>query len=290
MSVACIIPTHGRPSDLRRALDSVASQIPLPNEIIVVDDMNDEPTKQVVDSFQGVGPTVRLVRPGDDTVRRSAGTSRNLGASVATSEFLAFLDDDDYWAPNYLSAVAGVLESSEVPLVFAALSVVNNGNEVGRRLPDLGLKDSDVVSINPGVTGSNITIAADLFRQLGGYDEDLPVYNDLDFLLRCLETGAAYGVAPTALAYQVTSGAEHLSSRSARRAAGIAKYRDKYRHRLQAADSRRLRRDIAVANRFHDQRPHLKAAYLVITLINSDLLDILRFLKRVSTKRTADYG
>ena len=45
---ACIIPTHGRPGHLSRALESVLQQSHAPAEIIVVDDLDDGPTAAVV--------------------------------------------------------------------------------------------------------------------------------------------------------------------------------------------------------------------------------------------------
>ena len=41
-----------------------------------------------------------------------ASQARNIGATFATGEYLAFLDDDDLWLPNYLGEFLRLIESS----------------------------------------------------------------------------------------------------------------------------------------------------------------------------------
>lgn len=95
-SVAAIIPTVGR-STLDRAIKSVLSQTTPINEVIVID-ASPQPvsiSKSVDDS------RIRVVRTYSETDGSpSAAKNRNIGVASASSEFIAFLDDDDEWHPR----------------------------------------------------------------------------------------------------------------------------------------------------------------------------------------------
>lgn len=287
-SLSCVIPTHNRPDGLKRALASVLNQTQPPSEILVVDDVGDASTANVIASFGDSPIRIKLLNPPEGG-QRSAGASRNYGASFASSEFLAFLDDDDYWDERFLEHIFAALRSSRSELAFAALVVVNSGMQLTRRVPAAGLAAKDVITCNPGVTGSNIVVAKRLFDELEGYDASLPVYNDLDFLYRCLDGGRGYVVVHAAVGFQETSGDDHLSSRGWARAAGIKRYRRKYKKNLTWSDTRRLRRDIAVASRFPGQGRVKKLAYFVATVVNSNYKDYLSHFSRLAERKPIDY-
>src|SRR5690625_6892815 len=92
ITISVIIPTHNRVGLLKRAIESVLNQTRKPEEVIVVDDLNDVATKELCEQYFSSGviyiPNIK---------GRGASSSRNLGASKAKSEFVAFLDDDDIW-------------------------------------------------------------------------------------------------------------------------------------------------------------------------------------------------
>jgi glycosyltransferase involved in cell wall biosynthesis len=97
--VSVVIPTHDRPRMLALTLRSALAQQGVDIEVIVVDDGSRLDVHEVIDAV------------GDDRVRllrheRSLGVSvaRNRGSSEAKGGWIAFLDDDDVWAPDKLSA------------------------------------------------------------------------------------------------------------------------------------------------------------------------------------------
>ena len=96
-NVAVIIPTTGRTSVLD-AVSSVAGQSTKAREIIVVfDGSEDDPRTEVL---RGLPPEVTLAFTG----RRSNGNNaRNIGVATASSDLVAFLDDDDVWHRHKLA-------------------------------------------------------------------------------------------------------------------------------------------------------------------------------------------
>ncbi|MEY8215685.1 MAG: glycosyltransferase family A protein, partial [Colwellia sp.] len=98
--VSVIIPTYGRPDKLSKAIDSVIQESV---EVIVVDDngsgtVNQELTSKSMSQYQGMSNVVYCLLP--DNV--GACKARNHGVSIAKSDIVAFLDDDDLCIANAL--------------------------------------------------------------------------------------------------------------------------------------------------------------------------------------------
>src|SRR3712207_6699120 len=102
-SVSVIIPTHGRPRLLPRAVES-ARRAGRDVEVIVVDDASTDETAEVCRGLEGVR-YVRLER------NQGVAGARNVGLLVSTADYVAFLDDDDLRLPGSLDRQRAVLEA-----------------------------------------------------------------------------------------------------------------------------------------------------------------------------------
>lgn len=97
-----IIPTHNRPTQLRRAVTSALAAAGSTGEVVVVDDASEIPAHQVLSDFHG--SQLKVIR--NKTPLAGGGSpSRNNGVKAATGAVLFFLDDDDELAPDYCSEV-----------------------------------------------------------------------------------------------------------------------------------------------------------------------------------------
>jgi teichuronic acid biosynthesis glycosyltransferase TuaG len=82
---------------------SVAQQIDAPLEIIVSEDGSPEPaTAQVVANVRRANPTLVIQHITSSDCPLGVGASRNRGMTIATGDWVAFLDDDDEWLPRKL--------------------------------------------------------------------------------------------------------------------------------------------------------------------------------------------
>src|SRR5262249_44576812 len=79
-----------------RAIQSVLNQTFSPEEILVIDDGSTDGTPDFVAE---IFPSVTLVRY---ETNRGAAAARNTGLTMASGDFIAFLDSDDFWMPTYL--------------------------------------------------------------------------------------------------------------------------------------------------------------------------------------------
>jgi len=120
-AVTAVIPAYNAASFIERALRSVLAQTHRVAEIIVVDDGSSDRTAELAAAF----PHVRVIRRANG----GPGAARNTGVDAASSEWIAFLDSDDSWAPSktesqlkLIAADVGVVYVSRFdPINFGAL-------------------------------------------------------------------------------------------------------------------------------------------------------------------------
>lgn len=111
--VTVLVDTYNHQSFIHEALCSVLSQdFPASDiEILVVDDGSTDNTPKIVENFL---PRVRLLRKANN----GQASAFNTGIPEARGEIIAFLDGDDWWAPNKVTAVVSAfLSNSGVGLV-----------------------------------------------------------------------------------------------------------------------------------------------------------------------------
>ncbi len=106
--VACYNQRHF----VRAAVESAISQPHPSKEVIVVDDGSSDGTPELLDSF---GDSIRLVK---FPKNQGALAARNHGASLATGEYLVFLDGDDVWMPWTLEVYERLIAAQSPKIIL----------------------------------------------------------------------------------------------------------------------------------------------------------------------------
>ena len=181
--VAVVIPTRNRRALLARTLRSALTQEAVEVEVVVVDEASTDGTR---DEVAAVGDDrVSLVR---HETAQGVAAARNAGLARAGAEWVAFLDDDDLWAPTKLPAQLKALEAmGDCGWSCTSAVVVDAGlNVVGlEAIPATDGLVERLLSYNaiPG-GGSSVLARTELVRELGGFDPDLSVVADWDLWIR----------------------------------------------------------------------------------------------------------
>ena len=102
--VSVIIPTYNRFNDLLHAIDSVKNQTYKNIEIIVINDCSTQEEYYTFD-FKTLGENVYVIHLPKNSRQifgkvAGGGNARSIGMMIASGEYIAFLDDDDYWLPT----------------------------------------------------------------------------------------------------------------------------------------------------------------------------------------------
>lgn len=181
--VTVVVPTRNRRALLARALTSVAAQVAVEVELVVVDEASTDDTRSYLGS--PAAPPATVVR-NDEPV--GVARARNQGLAAASGPWVAFLDDDDLWAPERLSAQLDALERAPAAgWATSAAVVVDDALRVigAQRPPRDGVLPAGILAYNciPG-GASGVLARTDLVREAGGFDPGFRILADWDLWTR----------------------------------------------------------------------------------------------------------
>ncbi|WP_193335475.1 glycosyltransferase family 2 protein [Devosia beringensis] len=131
--ISVVIPLYNKGPHILRTLASVQAQTLRPDEIIVVDDGSSDGGYEAVQGLEIPGLQLhRRAHPGP-----AGSAARNLGANVASGEWIALLDADDEWLPNHLEVFTETLKRAPTQdRVAAVFSGFTNIYPDGRQSTD----------------------------------------------------------------------------------------------------------------------------------------------------------
>jgi glycosyltransferase involved in cell wall biosynthesis len=130
LSVSVVIPAFNRAQTVGEAVASAVAQTRQAREIIVVDDASTDDTAEV--AREAGARVIRLER------NSGCSSARNAGIHAAQGNAIAWLDSDDFWEPNHIEVVAGLLDQyPEAAVASSAVRLVGKRSGVWMgRIPE----------------------------------------------------------------------------------------------------------------------------------------------------------
>ncbi|MFZ2490456.1 MAG: PIG-L family deacetylase [Thermoanaerobaculia bacterium] len=185
--VTVVIRTRNRLRLLREAIDSVVAN-DFPARIVVVND-GGAAVDDVVD-----GRDIQVVSHEDS---RGPGAAMNSGVQAATTSHVAFLDDDDLYFTEHLATIAGAAaEGVHAGYYTDAVSITYEVDSEGRYVEKRRARvyeqdfDADLLRLTNYVPITAMLVRRDSYFAAGGFAEDMPLFEDWDFLLRLASRGS----------------------------------------------------------------------------------------------------
>lgn len=220
-TVSAIITSYKRnPEVLLKAIQSVEKQTYGIHEIIVVDDNISGSDYSINLQNALKNENVIYIKQTTGTGNAGACEARNLGAKHAQGDYIAFLDDDDEWAPDKIEEQLKLFNDKNVGLVFCAGTTVNeNYNPV--KVYDYYTLEifkeevtfDDILSKDHVGSTSNPLIRKDCFNKCGGFDTQMPARQDYDLWIRISKKFRILGTNKKLFIHYIHSG-EQISKNS----------------------------------------------------------------------------
>jgi GT2 family glycosyltransferase len=180
VDVSVVIPTKDRPALLLTALKSALTQHGVTSEVIVVDDGSE----RVVNLECAPSARVVLQRHRDP---RGVSAARNTGIAHAKGTWIAFLDDDDVWAPAKLARQVAAATAADRDWVYAGYVDVDDSLELMGGTPPADPEEvMDLLPSHNSVPAgaSNVLVRSATLARAGGFDTGLGVHEDWDLWIR----------------------------------------------------------------------------------------------------------
>jgi len=204
-AISVVIPTHNRARSLGHVLEALSAlQHEIEGlEVVVVDDGSTDDTLAYLD-----GRDWSLDLKVLSQAQSGVAVARNQGARTATAPVLVFIDDDVTPAAGFLAAHARVHDDTPGAVSIGRLAPSDDPDaqppgwwrwlewQFEKQYADIesGERTLDGISLYSG----NFSLPADLFWQVGGFDETVRYCEDAELGLRLEQAGASFRLATSA--------------------------------------------------------------------------------------------
>jgi GT2 family glycosyltransferase len=237
--VSVIIPVYGTAAFVADALDSVLRQTYTEYEIIVVNDGS--PDSGLLDEvLQAYRNRITYI------VQENRGTSgaRNTAIRAARGEYVAMLDSDDRWHPEYLASQVSLLDADPTIDVVYPDAVRFGSERMGvarysEQYPIGGEASFPRVLARECHIYGEVTARRDTLVRVGLYDEDLESGEDFELWLRVLKSGGRIVYNDRVLAYYRIREGSH-TSKELRLASNVLKVLNKVGREMELTVTERV--------------------------------------------------
>jgi glycosyltransferase involved in cell wall biosynthesis len=203
--VSVIIPLYNGALLIGRCLASVFNQsADVDLEVIVIDDGSTDNGVEVVRAF---GEEVNVIQQQNS----GPASARNRGIDAASGKYLAFLDADDYWLPDFLNETVQFLEKNTEAIAVSVAQVHKIPGKLDIVSPSVleskPEEYSDPILLNDffkfwaehnHVCTGSVLMRTEIVKETGGQREDLRITEDLEFWAY-LATFGKWGFIPEVL-------------------------------------------------------------------------------------------
>lgn len=198
--VSIIIPVWNGERFLESALNSVVNQTYENLEIILVDDCSTDESFPIMKKFASLDSRIIVVR---NQRNSKLPASLNIGFSVATGDWHTWTSDDNILDPDFIETLLAFAESQDLEFVYSNYQIIDEFSN----FVQTSFVDPPTNLYKGNCIGASFLYRNEIFSNLGGYDESKAMYEDYDFWIRILKSGARMGICPSApYSYRIHSG------------------------------------------------------------------------------------
>lgn len=188
--ISIIIPVYNRAEYFIETLNSVLKQNNSNWECIVVDDGSDSHNFNIIKSECSLDERIKLIKRPENQIK-GAPSCRNIGAKLASSEYIVFLDSDDIILPTFIELRIQNLNKftdfdAHIYPVNTFSSKIGDNEIIWNKLIT---KDNDLERfLNMDLPWQTTSVIWNkiIFFKIGGFDTDLKSFQDWELHVRAL--------------------------------------------------------------------------------------------------------
>lgn len=182
--ISVVIPLYNKADSIGRTLESLNHQTYKDFEIVVVNDGSTDGSEKIIERI--ADPKIRLINQPNGGVA----SARNKGFAEARAEYVALLDADDQWEPQFLETMAKMIADFPDCAIFGVDYVMRkpDGSSISTIIRGLDFEgDSGEIKnyfqvasqSNPPLCSSSVVINRDAMLAVGGFPVGIKSGEDL---------------------------------------------------------------------------------------------------------------
>ena len=124
-SVSAVVPVYNVAPYVERCVDSLLNQTVPFSEILLIDDGSTDPSGTICDELAKRSPSIKVIHQAN----AGLGAARNRGISESRSEFISFVDSDDWIDPLFVETMLGIISSTGAEVAVCSMVRATTNDE-----------------------------------------------------------------------------------------------------------------------------------------------------------------
>ncbi|MBO9732309.1 MAG: glycosyltransferase family 2 protein [Chitinophaga sp.] len=178
-----VLPLYNKEESIGKTIQSILAQTLGDFELLVVNDGSKDKSREVVAAI--ADPRIRIV----DKPNGGVSSARNTGIREAKAGYIAFIDGDDLWAPDFLATIQQLITNYPTASVFATgFAGMTRSGEIGKKniVAGGGIIGNyfKLVLNNAVIHSSAVCVKKEAFSSILPFNEKITHGEDLDVWAR----------------------------------------------------------------------------------------------------------
>ena len=183
-----VVPLYNKEKFIERTIKSILDQSYTDFELLLIDDASTDSSLKIASTLASA--KVKIIK---HPTNRGLSATRNTGIQAATAQYIAFLDADDCWEPNYLETLAALISHYPEAQLYAT-NYLEIYSELVALRPKTKLESNDKNFLiadffksslkQPIYCPSSFCVNKVVFESIGLYNEQITYAEDVEFNIR----------------------------------------------------------------------------------------------------------
>ncbi len=177
--ISIVLPTYNGSKYIHQSIDSCLNQTLADFELIIVNDCSTDDTRSIIEEYARKDHRVKII---NNQHNKQLPRSLNTGFNAATGQYHTWTSDDNYYAPNALETMLGVIREDErTDLVYTDYTLIDDFGKVFGTRTFNNIYDSFTNWLG---CGACFLYKAEVYRKNNGYNPSAFLIEDYDFFMR----------------------------------------------------------------------------------------------------------
>lgn len=163
MKISVILPTYNRSNILDLTIRNILNQSYLEFELIIINDASKDNTLNIIKKYLSKDTRIKLI---NNYKNLGCAKSREVGLAAASSEYIVFIDDDDFWDENKLLKQINSINVSNADISICDYYIESLNHKTYKSMRAFAENFKKQILNNPGPFFQTIMIKKSLFEQI----------------------------------------------------------------------------------------------------------------------------